>query len=152
MLDVCEKLIFKLFDNNDLRCLSKTAAIIITTYHMKQVDRMFRYLTHTKNYVIVFNDQTNNSNIIFLNFSNASFADDLNIHQSFNDYCFKFFDDMIDWKVIKQKTIIINFIKVKLFVMSMTINIKMWWNRFFKIIQLKFEEITHIECDNKQTI
>ena len=65
-------------------------------YHMKQVDKIFKYLTHTKNYVIVFNDQTNNSNIIFLNFLNVSFADDLNTRQNFNNYCFKFFDDMID--------------------------------------------------------
>ena len=123
-----------------------------STYHMKQVDKMLKYLIYTKNYVIVFNDQTNNSNTIFLNFSNVSFADDLNIHQNFNDYCFKFFNDMIDWKVIKQRIIIISFIEVELLVMLMTANIKMWWNRFFEIIQLKTEEITHIECDNKQTI
>ena len=105
-----------------------------------------------KNYVIVFNDQTNNLNTIFLNFSNALFADDLNIRQSFNDYCFKLFNGIINWKVIKQRTIIINFIEVELFVMLMTTNIKMWWNQFFEIIQLKIEEIIHIECDNKQTI
>ena len=63
---------------------------------MKQVNRMFKYLAHIKNYVIVFNDQTNNSDIIFINFSDVSFANDLNIRQSFNDYCFKLFDDMID--------------------------------------------------------
>ena len=50
-----------------------------STYHMKQVDRMFRYLIYTKNYIIVFNDQINNSNIIFIKFLNVSFADDLNI-------------------------------------------------------------------------
>ena len=67
-----------------------------STYHMKQADKMLKYLAHTKNYVIVFNGQTNNSNTIFLNFSDASFADDLNTRQNFNDYCFKLFDDMID--------------------------------------------------------
>ena len=46
---------------------------------MKQVDKMFKYLTYTKNYVIVFNDKTSNLNIIILNFSNALFADNLNI-------------------------------------------------------------------------
>ena len=113
---------------------------------------MLRYLIHTKNYVIVFNNQINNLNTIFLNFSNVSFTDNLNIRQNFNNYCFKLFDDMIDWKIIKQKTVTINFIKVELFVMSMTTNIKMWWNQFFETIQLKFKETTHIECDNKQTI
>ena len=63
---------------------------------MKQINQMLKYLTHIKNYVIVFNDQANNSNIIFIDFSDVSFANDLNIRQSFNDYCFKLFDDMID--------------------------------------------------------
>ena len=36
--------------------------------------------------------------------------------------------------------------------MFMTTNIKMWWDRFFEAIRLKVEEITHIECDNKQII
>ena len=121
-------------------------------YHMKQVDRVLRYLIYTKNFVIVFNNQINSSNIIFIKFSNASFADDLNIRQKFNDYYFKFFDEMIDWKVIKQRTVTINFIETELFIMFMTTNIKMWWNRFFEIIQIKFEKIIHIECDNKQMI
>ena len=72
-----------------------------STYHMKQVDKVFRSLTHTKNYVIIFKDQTNNSNIIFIKFLNTSCTNDLNIRQSFNDSCFNFFDEMIDWKVIK---------------------------------------------------
>ena len=120
-----------------------------STYHMKQINRVLKYLAHIKNYVIVFNDQANNSDIIFIDFSDFSFANDLNTRQSFNDYCFKFFDDMIDWKVIKQRTITINFIEIELFVMFMTTNIKMWWDWFFKTIRLKIKEITHIECDNR---
>ena len=57
---------------------------------------MFKYLTSTKNYIIVFNDQINNSNIKFIKFSNASFVNDLNIRQSFNNYCFKFFHERIN--------------------------------------------------------
>ena len=70
--------------------------INLQTYHMKQINRVLKYLIYIKNYVIILNDQTNNSNIIFINFSNISFANDLNIFQNFNDYCFKLFDDMID--------------------------------------------------------
>ena len=119
---------------------------------MKQVDKMLKYLTNIKNYVTVFNDQTNNSNIIFIKFLDTSFADDLNICQIFNDYCFKIFDEMIDWKIIKQRIITISFIEDEMLVMFMTANIKMWWNRFFEIIQMKFEEIISIECNNRQTI
>ena len=84
--------------SNVFFAVSKLSKFFInsSTYHMKQVDKVLRYLTHTKNYVIIFNDQINNLNTIFLNFSDVSFADDLNIRQSFNDYYFKFFDDMID--------------------------------------------------------
>ena len=70
--------------------------INLFAYHIKQTNRMLKYLIHIKNYVIVFNDQANNSNIIFINFSDVSFANDLNTRQSFNDYCFKLFNDMID--------------------------------------------------------
>ena len=63
---------------------------------MKQMNRTLRYLIHTRNYVIVFNDQTNNSNIIFIKFFDVSFVDNVNIRQNSNNYCFKFFDDFID--------------------------------------------------------
>ena len=95
-------------------------------HHAKQTIRTLKYLTHIKYYVIVYKNQTNHEIIIFLNFSNASFANDLNIRQNSNEYCFMFFDDFIDWKITKQKTIIINFIEIELLIMSMTINIKMW--------------------------
>ena len=121
-------------------------------HHMKQTNRTLKYLTHIKNYVIVYNDQTNNENIIFIDFFDVSFVDDINIRQSSNEYCFKLFDDLIDWKIFKQKTIIINFIEIEFMIMSMTINTKMWWNRFFETINMKMKEFTHIECDNRQTI
>ena len=121
-------------------------------YHIKQTNRTLKYLTHIKNYVIVYNDQTNNENIIFIDFFDVSFVDDINIRQSSNEYCFKLFDDLIDWKIFKQKTIIINFIEIEFMIMSMTINTKMWWNRFFETINMKMKEFTHIECDNRQTI
>ena len=140
--------------SNVIFAASKLSEFLINslTYHMKQVDRIFKYLTHTKNYIIVFNDQTNNSNIIFMKFLNASFADDLNIRQNFNNYYFKLLDEIIDWKVIKSRTVTINFIEAELLIIFMTTNIKIWWNRFFKIIQMEFEEIIHIKYDNRQTI
>ena len=57
---------------------------------------MLKYLIYIKNYVIVFNNQANNLNVIFIIFSNVFFANDLNIRQIFNDYCFEFFNDLID--------------------------------------------------------
>ena len=65
-------------------------------HHMKQTNRTLKYLTHTKNYVIVYNEKANNSDVIFLNFFDVSFANDINTRQNSNDYCFKLFDDFID--------------------------------------------------------
>ena len=58
---------------------------------------------------------------------------------------------MIDWKASKQKTVIISSIEIKLFIIFMTANIKMWWNRFFEAIIFCIL-FTHIECDNRQII
>ena len=65
-------------------------------HHMKQTNRTLKYLTHIKNYVIVYNDQTNNENIIFIDFFDVLFVDDINIRQNSNEYCFKLFNDLID--------------------------------------------------------
>ena len=112
----------------------------------------FVFYTHIKYYIIVYKNQTKYTIIIFLISSNASFANDLNIRQNSNEYCFMFFDDFIDWKIIKQKTITINFIEIELLIMSMTINIKMWWNRFFESIQMNMKKLIYIQCDNRQII
>ena len=48
-------------------------------HYAKQTIRTLKYLTHIKYYVIVYKNQTNHEIIIFLDFSNASFANDLNI-------------------------------------------------------------------------
>ena len=65
-------------------------------YHAKQIIRTLKYLIHIKYYVIVYKKQTNHAIIIFLNSSNASFANDLNIRQNSNEYCFMLYDDFID--------------------------------------------------------
>ena len=41
---------------------------------------MLAYLIYTKNYAIVYNNQTNNANIIFLNFFDVLFVDNVNTH------------------------------------------------------------------------
>ena len=58
---------------------------------------------------------------------------------------------MIDWKANKQKTITISFIETKLLIIFMTINIKMWWDRFFKVIIFQISLI-YIKCNNCQII
>ena len=85
---------------------------------MKAVNKMLKYLAHIRNYKIVFNVQAININCIFFESSDASFADDIKTRYNFQKYCFKLFDEMIDWKVNKQKTIIINFTEAELLAIS----------------------------------
>ena len=116
--------------------------------HLKAVNKMLKYLVHIRSYEIVFNVQVININCIFFESSDASFADDIKTSYNFQKYCFKLFDEMIDWKVSKQKTIIISFTEAELLTIFKTTNIKIWWDRFFEIIAFQISSI-HIKCDNR---
>ena len=121
-------------------------------YHINQSDHTLEYLVHTKKYAIVFNDQSANSEIIFLTSSDVSFANDEKTRQNAHEYCFRLFNELIDWKTSKQRTITTSSTEAKLLIMFMIANSKMWWNRFFECIRMNIECKTHIECDNQQTI
>jgi len=123
-----------------------------SSYHTEQAYRVLRYLHHTKNYAIVFNGQADKPEHVFLDSSDASFADDVDTRQSSNGYCFKLFNGLIDWKASKQKTVTTSSTEAELLAMSITANTKMWWDRFFQELQLNVGGITYIECDNRQTI
>ena len=69
--------------------------------HMECVNRTLKYLAHTKHLAIVFNTQATYSREIFLASSDASFADDSSTRYSSQDYAFKLFNGMIDWKASK---------------------------------------------------
>ena len=119
--------------------------------HIDATDKVLKYLTHIRNYEIVFNVQAINSNCIFFESLDASFADDLKTRYNSQKYCFKLFNKMIDWKASKQKTVTISSTEAELLAIFMTVNIKMWWNRFLEIIAFQ-TSFTYIECDNQQTI
>ena len=110
--------------SNVIFAISKLVEFFInfSNYHINQSNHTLEYLVHTKKYVIVFNDQSTNSKIIFLISSNVSFANDEKTRQSAHEYCFRLFNELIDWKTSKQKTIIINFIETKLLIMFMIAN------------------------------
>ena len=85
---------------------------------------MLKYLTHIKSYEIVFNNQAININFIFFDFFDVWFVDDLRTRHNSQKYYFKLFNEMINWKASKQKTVIISFIEAKLLIIFMTVNIK----------------------------
>ena len=98
--------------------------INFSNYYINQSNHTLKYLINTKNYVIVFDKQSVNSNIIFINSFDVSFANNEKTYQNLYKYCFCLFNDMIDWKTSKQRTIITSFIEAKLLIMFITINFK----------------------------
>lgn len=61
------------------------------------------YLAYTQNLSIKFDAQVINLRRIFSASNNASFANDLDTQQSFQEYAFMLFNGAIDWKTSKQK-------------------------------------------------
>ena len=113
---------------------------------------MFQYLIHIKDYVIIFDSKINDLKIIFLNFLDAFYADDVETRHNFQNYCFKLFNGLINWKISKQKTIIISSIKAEFFVIFNALKKLLWWIRFFEQIFFNIGQSTQIQCDNMQMI
>ena len=86
--------------------------------HLNAADRVLRYLAHTKDYSIIFDPETEDPKTIFLGSSDAFYADDSHTRRSSQGYCFRLFNEMIDWKSFKQKTVITSFIETKLLALS----------------------------------
>jgi hypothetical protein len=62
-------------------------------------NKVIVYLNDTKNFVIEFSKKFSE---IFLCANDAAVAENELIGKSSNDYLFKFYDDSIDWRAIKQ--------------------------------------------------
>jgi hypothetical protein len=117
--------------------------------HVVIANRVIAYLNDIKNFVIEFSKK---SSEIFLCASDAAFADDELIRKSSNDYLFKLYDDSIDWRAVKQITMITSNIETKLLTLSRIAKKTIWWRRFFESIQFDSMKKLHIRCDNRQIL
>jgi hypothetical protein len=117
--------------------------------HVMIANRVIVYLNDIKNFVIEFSKKFSE---IFLCASDAAFADDELIRKSSNDYLFKLYDDSIDWRAIKQITMITSNIETKLLILSRIAKKTIWWRRFFESIQYDSMKKLHIRCDNRQIL
>lgn len=119
--------------------------------HQEAAERTLRYLDGTKYYCIIF-DGNCDPRIIFLGSSDASFADDLETRHSSQGYCFKLFGGLIDWRAGKQKTVTMSSTEAELLAVTDTAKEAMWWDRFFKNVELDVGHKTIIQYDNAQTM
>jgi hypothetical protein len=62
------------------------------------------------------------------------------------------YDDSIDWRAIKQITMITFSIETKLLTLSRIAKKTIWWRRFFESIQYDSMKKLHIRCDNRQIL
>jgi hypothetical protein len=117
--------------------------------HVTIANRVIVYLNDIKNFVIEFSEKFSE---IFLCASDAAFADDELIRKSSNDYLFKLYDDSIDWRAVKQITMITSNIETKLLILSRIAKKTIWWRRFFEFIKYDSMKKLHIRCDNRQIL
>jgi hypothetical protein len=67
-------------------------------------------------------------------------------------YLLKLFNEPIDWRSTKQKTVTTLSTEAELLAFSHAAKEVIWWKRFFKAIQLDFDQDIAILCDNRQII
>ncbi len=84
--------------------------------------------------------------------STSTYADDLIIRYSSQNYWFKLFDESIDLKTNKQKTMIISTIEIALLIIFFIDKKLIWWKRLFDQISFEMSFSLIIECDNMQII
>jgi hypothetical protein len=118
--------------------------------HLSTADRMISYLYEIKNLAIEYFDKRSTN--ILLCVSDATFANDETIRQSFDDYLFQLYNDLIDWRAAKQTIVIISSTETELLTLTRIAKKIMWWRRFFEIIRFDSMKTLHIRCDNHQTL
>jgi hypothetical protein len=82
----------------------------------------------------------------------VAFADDEATRRSSDDYLFQLYDDSIDWRTVKQATVIIFSTETELLTLIRIVKEAMWWRRFFETIRFDSMKTLHISCDNRQTL
>ena len=107
-----------IFRSNVTHVFFKLSKFLINSFksHFDVSIRIFIYLNYIKNFFIFFDVQINDFQIIFLISFDAFYANDSKIRYNSQNYDFKLFNNMIDWKTSKQKTMAINIIEIELLI------------------------------------
>jgi hypothetical protein len=117
--------------------------------HVMIANKMIIYFNDIRNFIIEYSE---NFTKIFLCVSDAAFANNELIRKSSDDYLFKFYDDSINWRAIKQVTMTTFNIETKLLILSRIAKKTIWWRRFFESIRFDSMKKLHIRCDNRQIL
>ena len=84
--------------------------------------------------------------------SDVAFSDNLISKKSTEGYLFTLFRGLIDWRLIKQKSVTKLSMEVELLALLHAATELIWWQRFFKEVGFDTKEKQVIYCNNMQTI
>ena len=118
--------------------------------HITTINRMIFYFQCIKHLIIEYSK--NSIFNIFICVSDLIFENDEVIRRSFDEFFIQLYENVIDWRTVKQITIITFNIETKLLAIFRTIKITIWWKRFFESIKFDTDKTLKIQCDNRQTI
>ena len=95
-------------------------------HHMELAYKVMHYLNQIKFHLIYFNTQMTYTLTTFSLNSNALYANDPNTQKSTQRFIFMLFNRLINWKAMKQRTMITNMTEVELLVFSATTKKALW--------------------------
>ena len=119
-----------------------------TAKYLRYAQYLLEYLTKTPYFAIKYGEDLDHP---FTITSDAAYSD-YDDRTSSQDYITIIFGGVVDWKAIKQNTVIISSTKAKLLAISYASKKLISWNRFFTKIEFNTELPNLIYRDNRQTI
>lgn len=117
--------------------------------HLDAVDRLIRYLYHTRFHAIEYRPTEGENALLF--FSDASYGDHAD-RKSSEGYLCKLFGAAVDWKASKQRTVTTSTTEAELLALSEAAKSAIWWKRLLRTIHLEYQDDITIHCDNRQTV
>jgi hypothetical protein len=135
------------------RAASKLSEFLInpSARHQGAVDRAISYLYGTNTRAIEYSATDLNQQAVTCA-GDAAFVDDPATRYSTEGYLLKLFNGPIDWCSTKQKTVTTSSTEAELLALSRAAKKVIWWKRFFKAVQLNFDQDVALSCNNRQTI
>src|SRR6266566_9882498 len=115
--------------------------------HDAAVTWAIAYLYQTKTLAIKYSKK-DIKNYIFARASNIAFGDNSVSRKSTKGYLFTLYRGLINWQLIKQKSVTKSSTEVELLALLYAATKLIWWQRFFKEIRFDTQEMQVIYCKN----
>lgn len=119
--------------------------------HIAAIDRAIAYLCHTRYKALEFGGNDSDSRA-FEASSDAAYADDPETRKSTQGFLIPFFGGAVDWKSVKQKTVVTSSTEAELLALSKAAKEIYWWKRLMAGILFNPDHEISLNVDNQQAI